>query len=112
MRGRMRVNELVEGNPEERLDTSVGERSLGEEPHDGACLTEKPQCAVRELTHESAISSGLIVLAGERRGERCSCKDPSYRLRRDALRSLHRGGVGSPMRPQCAIASRRWMRSS
>ena len=33
---RLRMNELVEGNPEERLDARVGERPLGEEPHDSA----------------------------------------------------------------------------
>ena len=96
VRRRLRVNELVERNPEKRLDARVCERPVGEKPHDGPHLTEKAQCAVRELAHESAISNVPIVLAGKHRGKRRSRKHPSYRLRRDALRSLHRGGLGSP----------------
>ena len=95
VRRRLRVNELVEGNPEERLDTRVGERPLGEESHDGAHLTEKAQCAVRKLAHESAISNVLLIIACEHRGERRSREDP------DAADDTQRPVVGQ--QPHLAI---------
>src|SRR5439155_1152350 len=60
LRRRLRMNELVAGNPEERLDARVGARPLGDQPHDSAYLTEKPQRAVCERAHESPISDGAV----------------------------------------------------
>ena len=96
------VHELVERDPEERLDVGVRERSIRKCADDRLELPEETQRSVRKLVNQRAIITPEFSLGCESLRQRRAREDAPHRLGRDALRSLHRAGSKSPKPPSRA----------
>ena len=97
------MDELVERDPEQRLDVRVGERPIGKRTDDRFQLPEEAQRSVGELVDQGAVARRGPTLGCQSFRERRTREYPPYCLGRDALRTLHRGGSKSPTPPSRAV---------
>jgi hypothetical protein len=90
MRRGASVDQLVERDPEQRLDAVIGQRTLGQRTHDRAQFAEEAQRAVGKFVHQRAVALGQRQ-ARQYRGKRIAGKDAADDFRGQPLRALHRG---------------------